>query len=190
MTNCQSLALQHQRATEVTRRYHPEPSLYCVRVCECVCETSISLQTCRPKLDFSAVNRQTVRANTRTKLITLLLCEKQRDTRERTAERLIGMINLMIISVIKQFIFWSVKCQQKKQKGRKKQVWFIDLSKSKGYTKLWTSKYDDRNKNEKKRKILRLRTKMFRRKTWNNVSFQGQRMTRITTTRVRPILHF
>lgn len=114
MTNCQSLALQHQRATEVTRRYHPEPSLYCVRVCECVCETSISLRTCRPKLDFSAVNRQTVRANTRTKLITLLLCEKQRDTRERTAERLIG-----VNSVIQQFIFWSVKCQQKKQKEEK-----------------------------------------------------------------------
>lgn len=121
MTNCQSLALQHQRATEVTRRYHPEPSLYCVHVCECVCETSISLRTCRPKLDFSAVNRQTVRANTRTKLITLLLCEKQRDTRERerTAQRLIGMINLMIISFIKQFIFWSVKCQKKKQKEEK-----------------------------------------------------------------------
>ncbi len=51
-------------------------------VCVWVCETSISLRKCRPKLEFSPVNATTVRANAVTKLLTLLLCAKKGARRE------------------------------------------------------------------------------------------------------------
>ena len=77
-TYCHSLPLQHKYNWGETQP--SSRTLFVLCVCMCVCKTSVSLGTCRPKLDFSAEIKSTVHA--RTNLPTLLVWVNRKTHRE------------------------------------------------------------------------------------------------------------